>query len=219
MPTPVFQPYMPSAKEDVSGRIKGLTNAYIDTIQQLQWLLSHLDEKNVIRAKSVVADWVYAGTLTAEQINAVQGITLGANASIQWDELPSLPTAGQIGALPSDTPIPVLPNYIKSTYIDSTTVMSPNIIGGSIVGGSITSGSTININTDAIIGKNIYLGEYSDSTNIKSIYFNNFSSIKGNAETIRISAPIFHSDASWITGYWNFSNATVTGLDLVAKFG
>ncbi len=70
MPVPVFQPYVPGASETVENRIKNLTNAYYETTEQLLWLLSHLDEKNVLKAKSVIADWIYTNTITTDQLIA-----------------------------------------------------------------------------------------------------------------------------------------------------
>lgn len=216
MPTPIFQPYTPGIKDDINGKIKGLTNAYTDTMQQLQWILSHLDEKNVIRARSVTADWVYAGNVTTDQLIAgealietamIENLIVGANvemgpdATISWSKVTEAPT------------IPVLPTYIKSTYIDSTNVVSPNITGG-----TITSNTTINVGTDAIIGNNLYLGNQSDLLNDKTIYFNNSSRIIGDGEKIIISAQVFELSAVYVSGTWNFTNATVTGLSTVAKF-
>jgi hypothetical protein len=51
--------------------------------------------------------------------------------------------------------IPTLPSYIKSTKITSTTIESPSIIGGTITGGSITSNSTIDVITNARIGRKL----------------------------------------------------------------
>ena len=70
MPTPIFQPYAPGVNETPEGKVKNLLNAYVENTQQLQWLLSHLDEKNVLKAKAVIADWIYANTIEATQINA-----------------------------------------------------------------------------------------------------------------------------------------------------
>jgi hypothetical protein len=47
-------------------------------------------------------DGAYIGILTANQINAIQGIVLGSNATIQWASLSSYPTAEQVGARPYD---------------------------------------------------------------------------------------------------------------------
>jgi len=49
MSTPVFQPYTPGINDDVNSKIKGLTNAYADVVQQLQWVLQHLDSANVTK--------------------------------------------------------------------------------------------------------------------------------------------------------------------------
>jgi len=49
MSTPVFQPYTPGINDDVNSKIRGLTNAYTDVVQQLQWILQHLDSSNVTR--------------------------------------------------------------------------------------------------------------------------------------------------------------------------
>ena len=91
-------------------------------------------------ATYIDAHGIYTGTLTANQINVIQGIVLGSNATIQWSQLPSLPSASQVGALPEDTYIP--PEYTDSdalrawrnsgyaTYIDSNGVYSGKFTGG-----------------------------------------------------------------------------------------
>ena len=73
---------------------------------------------------------IYTGTLIAEQINAVQGIVLGTNATVQWSSVLGAPT------------IPTLPSYITATKITQTTIESPTINAGTINGVTIT-GSTI----------------------------------------------------------------------------
>ena len=152
---------MPGLKDDTNAKIKGLTNAYVDTTRYLQWILSHLDENNVVRAKSVVADWIYAGNIQADQIDVTNGkiqaaqiknlvvgsnVTMGQSATISWSQVTDQPT------------IPVLPGYITSTKITSTTIESPYITGGVIHGGRIESdtvidvNSTVNINTSSAGG-------------------------------------------------------------------
>lgn len=68
---------------------------------------------------------MYTGTLTAQQINAIQGITLGANATINWAALPSLPSASQIGALSSGT---YIPSTSDITQITANYVATPNLV-------------------------------------------------------------------------------------------
>lgn len=67
---PKFEFQVPKLSGDINKDIKGLFNAYIDMSQNFQWLLTNLNETNVKRAKSVVADWVYAGEVKTDQLVA-----------------------------------------------------------------------------------------------------------------------------------------------------
>lgn len=55
---------------NVDKTIKELHGAYFDLQDTLKHMLRNLDEENVVKAKSVVADWVYAGHLSADQITS-----------------------------------------------------------------------------------------------------------------------------------------------------
>ncbi|MEK3720588.1 hypothetical protein [Paenibacillus sp. FSL H8-0034] len=95
---------------------------------------------------------IYTGTLTANQINVIQGITLGANATIDWSYM-NKPTAAQVGALPSNTFIPTVPAYITATKITQTSIESPNITGGTIVGTifkTASNGARLQMDTSGI---------------------------------------------------------------------
>lgn len=139
MPTPIFQPYSPGIGDDLNKRIKGLTNAYIDTTQQLQWLLTHLDEKNVLKAQSVVADWVYAGNIKTNQL--IAGETLIDNALIKSLSASKI-TAGTITA--------------------SISLSSPVIVGGVITGTTIISTNNLYVGDSSDLGatKRIYFNDY-----------------------------------------------------------
>jgi hypothetical protein len=67
---PKFEFAVPKLSGDNNKDIKGLFNAYIDMSQNFQYLLTNLNETNVKRAKSVVADWVYAGNIKTDQLIA-----------------------------------------------------------------------------------------------------------------------------------------------------
>jgi phage minor structural protein len=136
------------------------------------------------RLTYIDANGIYTGTLTAQQINAIQGITLGANATIQWALLPNLPTASQIGALPSDTIIPddnyittITRNTVSTAYVNALNVTAASVIAGWVYAGNISanqitsgsisadrisggtlSGVTINISTDATVGDTLHVG-------------------------------------------------------------
>ena len=49
MSVPVFQSYTPGVNDDINAKFKGLMNANIETTQQLQWILQHLDSSNVTK--------------------------------------------------------------------------------------------------------------------------------------------------------------------------
>ncbi len=78
---PVFQPYVPGVNTDKEKLVKDLFNAYIDTMQQLEWLLTHLDERNVIRARTAIIAEIFAGNITTDQI--IAGVALINNALIE----------------------------------------------------------------------------------------------------------------------------------------
>lgn len=124
------------------------------------------------RTTRLTPDGIYTGTLTANQINAIQGITLGANATIDWNYVnadPKIATAQNTannasnaassaqgtanGAFNTATAI-ANGTYGGGTFISGTTIYSPNIYGG-----QITSDTTINVGTNATIGNNISVGE------------------------------------------------------------
>ena len=112
--------------------------------KSLEWLLNgHLDEKNVLRAQSVVADWVYAGTVTTDQLVAGQAlistalierlevgtnVTMGPNATISWSKITDRPT------IPSQyTDAQALEAWKNSgyaTWIDANGVYSGAFNGG-----------------------------------------------------------------------------------------
>ncbi|MBP1992555.1 phage tail protein [Paenibacillus eucommiae] len=73
-------------------------------------------------------------------------VQMGPNATITWGNVVNQPfipsTAADVGALPSNTPIPVLPSYIQSTKITSTTIESPTISGGVITGAVLQTSNT-----------------------------------------------------------------------------
>jgi len=99
---------------------------------------------------------ISASKIKTDELIVGTNIAMGPYAVISWDNVshqPFIPVdAGDVGALPDTTVIPTVPSYITSTKITSTTIESPNIVGG-----SITSDTTINVGTNATIGRNLFL--------------------------------------------------------------
>jgi hypothetical protein len=238
--------------------------------QYNQWLMSHLDDKNVIRAKSVSADWVYAGNIQANQIDVANGkiqaaqieelvvggnVQMGPSATISWGNVTNqpfipataadvgarpndwMPTASDVGALPWNTYIPVLPSYIKSTYIDQNNVISPFISGGVITGAlfrTAASGQKLEMNSSGVIsydsegtktGVSFGVGTYAFSSldyyhygvKVASIEYNGL----GKASIYPTGGAELHVFDVIAEGAWDFSQCTsLTGVDQIkAVFG
>lgn len=111
--------------------------------------------------------YIYTGTLTAGQINAVEGIMLGANATIDWEQViaPSYDKVG--GTKPptnADNTDSALSaslgiNYTKigSTYVYTGTLSANQINAGSldasyITGNQITIGETLQLSNTSFTG-------------------------------------------------------------------
>ena len=92
-------------------------------------------------------------------------------------------------------------------------------------------GVVIDIDTDAKLGNNLYLGNYSDYGTAKKIYFNDRANIMGghgfvgadiqiNADTLWLGATeVKFSDTVGNKADVDFTGCTVKGLNVVAKFG
>ena len=92
---------------------------------------------------------IYTGTLTAQQINAIQGITLGANASINWAAM-NKPSASQVGALAT--------SWVGTTYINAYGLYTGQISANQINTGTLNAAlvNVINLTADKIASG--YLG-------------------------------------------------------------
>jgi len=118
-----------------------------------------LDELNQKINGTYLADSsVGASKIKTNELIVGTNITMGANATITWGQVTSQPfipsSASDVGALSTTwaNGLSSLPTFITSTKITQTTIESPNIIGG-----TITSNTTIDVGTDAKIGRNLIL--------------------------------------------------------------
>ena len=82
MPTPIFQPYSPNKNDDINKQIKGLTNAYYDNTQYLQWILSHLNSDNITSLKTdkLIAGKALIGTALIEELTVGGNVAQGTAA-------------------------------------------------------------------------------------------------------------------------------------------
>jgi hypothetical protein len=91
-------------------------------------------------------------------------------------------------------------------------------LNGNIINGATINGGVINVATDVNIGNNIYLGNISNISSIKTIYFNDYMNIKahptydGGAWVIQFNCGVLHFIGN-IKGDWSFNTAYVSGLE------
>lgn len=145
------------------------TTTFIDNTFKGNGQMSGYDIENLsianskiknLEANKITTNEAKIKTAQIENLEVGGNVTMGPNATISWNQVTNQPT------------IPVLPSYITQTKITSTTVESPIIVGGEIRGGKITSDSTINVTTDAHIGRKLYMDT---NTYEDGIYFNTFN--------------------------------------------
>jgi hypothetical protein len=167
MPNAIFEPYVPNSNETIEQKMKNLLNAYTETTQQLQWLLGHLDEKNVLKAKAVIADWVYAGNVTTDQLTA-------GTAKIGSALIEDLVVGGnvQIGSAEDAAGVTtIIGNTVTTGYVDALGITAESVYGG-----------TVYVETDVHVGDNIYMN-FSEAETGRAIYFGNTGvSIEGNTD-------------------------------------
>jgi len=204
--------YLPVPEEgkDTNATVQNLFDAYYRMRKELEYLLQHLDEDNVLRAQTAVISDLLAGKITANQIDVSQGkittgqiedlvvgnnVTMGPNARISWlnvDNQPYIPDDTHIGE--------VSLNKINATYIDAYGVWTPSvyaenmvgtyIYGKTIIGGLITSNSQINVTTDATIGNNLYM----NPTHLGGINWAGCGTISGYAGGLHVDGPMSFYD-------------------------
>ena len=207
-------------------------------------------------AKSTVDSWkvsgkttinggmIETGTITADKIKVGElvvgvNVAMSPSATISWSQVTNKPyipqTASDIGALPVNSP--------RLTYIDSSGIYTGTINANQITAGTISanrisggtlSGVMINVDTDAKVGNNLYLGDYSSGGVRKSLYFNNMANITGGfgfvGADMEVSADTFYFGTTKVvfgdsTGYnrttVDFTNANIIwGSNApVARFG
>lgn len=118
----------PQQGKDTQSTFNNLFDAMAKYRKELENIMQSLDEENVIRAQSVVADWVYANTIKASQIDVQYG-------KIQ---------AAQIGELSASQ---ITTGSLNANLITAGSINASLITSGSLNADIITSG---NINANLI---------------------------------------------------------------------
>jgi len=240
----------PNRSRTLEEEVQNLKDTYFMLKKQLDFLLGgNLDEENVIRARSVVADWVYAGQITTDQIVAGEAkisaamiedlvvggnVTMGPNASISWSQVTNRPS------IPSQyTDEMALRAWAESdyaTYIDANGVYSGSFNGGMF---------NINPMGDRDLESGLTIGGWYDNGWIGQAFKMQYdpygsgsfpgtivSSVGGVPLIFELSTYFdyivdfrtgstvyFSGNVNFSGADVDFSNATVTGLSAVAVFG
>ena len=157
---------------------------------------------------------IYTGTLTANQINVIQGITLGANATINWASLPSLPSASQVGAMSNGTFIPD-DDYI--TQITKNTITTDYLKANFIETNISQVNETLNLGAYGSVGTKML--SFRGTANISSI--DNDLNISARVLSIVQGDMIFgvSTTHTYCGGTWDFTGVNVQNLNVTAKFG
>jgi len=183
--------------------------------------VSILDELNQKINGTYLADnSIGASKIKTNELIVGTNITMGANASITWGQITSQPfipvTASDVGAVAVNSYVTTLPNFIQSTKITQTRIESPEIVGG-----SIASNTTIDVGTDAKIGRNLFLTAEELSTIFwKDILNVEYGRIEMESPAKRLSIYGTNATQIGITGKNTYINGNVTFENpIVAKFG
>ena len=180
---------------------------------------------------------IYTGTLTASQINAITGISLGANATIDWTYV-TAPSYGQVTGVKPPTDADNTVGAIganRLTYIDGAGIYTGTLTAGqvnavAISASSITTGtlSASYINTSGLASEKVYQagtpsnyavmgGTYGDM----ALYYNNTEFYRiyndNQVATFRYKGIGYMYTSGYNTyplNSWNFGSASVSGIPI-----
>jgi hypothetical protein len=181
----------------------------------------HVSSANIdgtITADTVKSTWVYAGTLTAQQINAVNGIVLGANATISWANV----TAPAYTQITGTKPPTNADNTTDSIGVNRLTKILPT----GIYTGTIDA---YQVNTVGLAAEKIYQNGSASSYAVIGGAYGNLVLNYANNEYFRIDNYISGMEFMWQSnpfltvtssnpypgraakpkGIWDFSGSTV----------
>jgi hypothetical protein len=206
----------------------------------LNWLLQNLDQDNVLRAKSVIANWVYAGQVTTDQLIAGNAkidtaliedlivgsnVTMGPNATISWSKVTDQPS------IPSQyTDADALAAWEESNY--ATYIDAYGVYSGSFNGGMFN----INPLSDPVLESGLTIGGYyGGSWTGEALRIKFYDEYPDFPRTVATSAGdvtfawdcgvefldyVYFQGSStvYFSGNVNMSGANVTGLNVIAKY-
>ncbi|MCU6797990.1 phage tail protein [Paenibacillus sp. WQ 127069] len=152
----------------------------------------HVSSANIdgtITADTVKSTWVYAGTLTAQQINAVNGIVLGANASINWASV-TAPSYTQINGTKPPSNADNTTDSIGASRL--TKITSTGVYTGTV--------DAYQVNTVGLAAEKIYQAGSPSNYAVIGGSYGNLSLNYFGGEFFRIDNDISGVDLMWQSG-------------------
>lgn len=210
------QVILPSIRDTDNPELKYqyLYDAYVKLQKELSFLLGNLDSDNVVEAQSVIADWVYAGSVTTDQLIAGEAkigtaliedlvvggnVAMGPNATIAWSKV----TGANAGALAA------WENSGYATYINANGVYSGSFNGGMF---------NINPTGSRYLESGLTVGGYwGGSWKGQALKLQFYESGGGGTPVTAFSSsggvPLWFDVQTRFNSLVDFSGATVTGLN------
>jgi hypothetical protein len=203
-----------------------LYDAYVKLRKELSYLLGNLDSDNVLEAQSVIADWVYAGTVTTDQLIAGEAkigtaliedlvvggnVAMGPNATISWSKVTNQPS------IPSQyTNAMALAAWENSGY--ATYINASGVYSGSFNGGMFN----INPTGSRYLESGLTVGGYwGGSWKGQALKLQFYESGGGGTPVTTFSSsggvPLWFDVQTRFNSLVDFSSATVTGLNYASE--
>lgn len=165
------------------------------------------------------------GSISWDTIIGTDAITNAIDdAQNAADDAATAASAASKAVTAVDRALEALKTGLGYTYIDGQNVISPNIVGGTVTGNvAVKAGKYYNTKGGAYLeisstndgGMELCR---SNGTSVFKVY-DNIGSADFYGYGIRFLNVSKQNNGTYVWGNWNFSNATVTGIDVTAKFG
>jgi len=232
--------YIPQPNKDTDKMVEELYGAYISNTRKMDWLFSNLDSRNVIEAASVKADWVYAGTVLAENIDVtnatittaqIDTLTVGSNveqgtAPIVFTVEPTTPyRVGDIWTDGTDLKkcktARATGAYVAADWELGTNYTNPTGVT-SIVGGVVTTDyvNALSVVAGSVSAENI-TGTYITGKTIRTAAAGStrLELSTGNTLSAYSSSTLIGSLSLWSTGIYLNTNSSSNTVSITAGAG
>jgi phage minor structural protein len=152
-------------------------------------------DASIINVANFSADYIHGGTIDAYDVNIANlvvgnNVTMGVNAVLSWNNItnrPYIPDNDDIGYIATE----ITNNTVTTSFINALGITAKAVSSDWVYTGQI------DIDTNAKVGNNLYIGDRYSSDK-KSITFSNDSTISSSSGLLTINS-------------WNGADITTTG--------